>query len=163
MILSINYYSCFSLSLMMIDPNSRARKGGVWKNLKGRGEWCNPDSNRCKRVEWALFTAGLRMVAAFWTGICLFSLVCKGSYIAGRRSPTPWTRCHRDILLFVSYDSQGNDGRILTLPLGYTTAQKAKRILCLFCLRICMTSCALHQSGKKKRLKNSLIRHFSDF
>ena len=37
------------------------------------GEWCNPVSNMShhmkKGVKWGLGTRGLRIVAAFWTGI----------------------------------------------------------------------------------------------
>jgi len=34
------------------------------------GEWCNPVS---KTAEWELGTRGLRIVAAFWAGIPVFS------------------------------------------------------------------------------------------
>ena len=68
--------------MMMIAPNSRARKGGdgeVWRNLRGGGgdvdygEMVQPSQQYVapylKGVEWGLGPIGLRMVATFWAGI----------------------------------------------------------------------------------------------
>ena len=51
---------------------------------------------------------GLRMEAAFWAGIPV--VVTQEAGIV--------PRCHRDILLVASYDTQGNGGYILPTPTG---------------------------------------------
>ena len=63
---------------------------------------------RCiKVVEWGLGSRGLRMVAAFWVAITV-KVTQEASVV-----PRLWTRCHRDIILVVSYDTEGNGGHIL--------------------------------------------------
>ena len=63
--------------MMIIAPNSRARKGenergevkGEYRGICGEEEG-NADYGGCvKVVDWGFGTRGLRMLAAFWAGI----------------------------------------------------------------------------------------------
>ena len=90
--------------MMMIAPNSRARKiGKEWREMSGFcgrkwGEEGNANHGRMvqlseqhfascvKGVRWGLGTRGLRMIAAFWVVVVVTH---PGSgYTGGRHSPT---------------------------------------------------------------------------
>ena len=102
--------------MMMITANSRARKGGgygkIWEE-EGNADYgrilqtSRQHFGPCvKGVEWVLGTRGLGIMAVFCTGIPVEVIQETGVIPRCRH-------CDRDMLLVASYDTQGNDRRIL--------------------------------------------------